>query len=133
MDLTAPLPSPQGLGVETTLPHDDDAERALLGCLLLDATLADTIAETITGADFHQPAHEAVWDAVLQLHQAGASVDAILVNDHLRATGNGPVIPAGHWGLAGALPAGHVAALRWTGMAGDDRSMRGTGAPLPIL
>ncbi|PZO64193.1 MAG: penicillin acylase family protein [Paracoccus denitrificans] len=41
----------------------------------------------------------------------------------LRDTANGPVIPGTHFGMAGVTPAGHVAALRWTGLATDDRSM----------
>ncbi|MRX50163.1 penicillin acylase family protein [Paracoccus sp. S-4012] len=41
----------------------------------------------------------------------------------LRETVNGPVLPAGHFGLAEILPAGHVAALSWTGLSGDDTTM----------
>ncbi|SFY20306.1 penicillin amidase [Paracoccus pantotrophus] len=41
----------------------------------------------------------------------------------LRETENGPVIPAAHLDLASILPAGHVAALSWTGGHGEDRSM----------
>ncbi|WP_287884252.1 MULTISPECIES: penicillin acylase family protein [Paracoccus] len=41
----------------------------------------------------------------------------------LRETENGPVIPAAHLDLATILPAGHVAALSWTGGYGNDRSM----------
>ena len=41
----------------------------------------------------------------------------------LRSTVNGPVIPAGHFGLRDILPAGHVAALRWTGLSEADTSL----------
>lgn len=41
----------------------------------------------------------------------------------LRETANGPIIPAAHLDLATVLPAGHVAALSWTGGFGEDRSM----------
>lgn len=41
----------------------------------------------------------------------------------LRYTGNGAVLPAGDFGLSHVLPVGHVAAIRWTGAAGDDRSV----------
>ena len=41
----------------------------------------------------------------------------------LRETANGPVLPAGAFGLEAVLPAGHVAALSWTGGAGGDASM----------
>ncbi|MBV0893087.1 penicillin acylase family protein [Paracoccus sp. Z118] len=41
----------------------------------------------------------------------------------LRETENGPVIPGGHFNLSTITPAGHVAALRWTGLADDDTTM----------
>ena len=41
----------------------------------------------------------------------------------LRDTGNGPVIPGGHFALGSVTPSGHVAALRWTGLAADDTTM----------
>lgn len=41
----------------------------------------------------------------------------------LRDTRDGPVLPGGHFGLASVTPAGHVAAIRWTGLSGADTSM----------
>ncbi len=41
----------------------------------------------------------------------------------LRETGNGPVLPGGHLDIDSILPAGHVAALAWTGGQPEDRSM----------
>lgn len=41
----------------------------------------------------------------------------------LRETEAGPVLPAGHFGIAGILPPGHVAALRWTGLSERDGTM----------
>lgn len=41
----------------------------------------------------------------------------------LRETENGPVIPGFQFGLSDILPAGHVAALAWTGGYGKDASM----------
>ncbi|MDS9468134.1 penicillin acylase family protein [Paracoccus sp. MBLB3053] len=41
----------------------------------------------------------------------------------LRETANGPILPANYLDIASVLPAGHVAALAWTGGHGDDRSM----------
>ena len=41
----------------------------------------------------------------------------------LRETANGPIIPGAHLDIATVLPAGHVAALSWTGGYGNDRSM----------
>lgn len=43
----------------------------------------------------------------------------------LRETGNGPVLPGGHFGIRDVLPAGHVAALGWPGLARDDTTIAG--------
>lgn len=53
------------------------------------------------------------------LHVRGAEDRTIT----LRETENGPIIPGFHLGIANILPAGHVAALSWTGGRGEDRSM----------
>ena len=104
MDLSQPL------GELEPAPHDDDAERALLGCLLLAPDLVDVIGQTITGPDFHQPAHEAVWGAISDLHRAGAGVDVILVHDYLRSHGQGHLVRDGLLGLHAMVEAVTVAA-----------------------
>ncbi len=43
----------------------------------------------------------------------------------LRETGNGPVLPGLHFGIRDVLPAGHVAALAWPGLARDDTTIAG--------
>lgn len=43
----------------------------------------------------------------------------------LRGTGNGPVLPGAHFGIRDVLPAGHVAALGWPGLARDDSTLAG--------
>jgi penicillin amidase len=42
----------------------------------------------------------------------------------LRATENGPVIPAAHWGLGNVTPAGHVMSMRWTGLSDEFTSIQ---------
>ncbi|WP_417626938.1 penicillin acylase family protein [Pararhodobacter aggregans] len=41
----------------------------------------------------------------------------------LRWSENGPILPGTHYSLAAVTPPGHVAALSWTALAGDDTSM----------
>ncbi|MEM6694940.1 MAG: penicillin acylase family protein [Pseudomonadota bacterium] len=49
--------------------------------------------------------------------------DAPPVTIMLEWTDNGPVIPGEHFNLAAVTPPGHVAALSWTALTGDDRSI----------
>lgn len=41
----------------------------------------------------------------------------------LRWSQNGPILPGSHYSLASVTPPGHVAALEWTALTGDDTSM----------
>ena len=66
--------SPSSL--ERVPPHDLDAERALLGSLLLGRTVTET---PLGGADFIRPAHGLVFDAIAPLLAAGGPVDTVLV------------------------------------------------------
>ncbi|WP_288928261.1 penicillin acylase family protein [uncultured Maritimibacter sp.] len=49
--------------------------------------------------------------------------DAAPVTINLQWSDNGPIIPGKHYNLASVTPPGHVAALGWTLLAGNDRSM----------
>ena len=52
--------------------------------------------------------------------------DEAPVTIELQWTANGPVIPGLHYGLAAVTPPGHVAALSWTLLTGDDPSLSAT-------
>ena len=47
-------------------PHNEEAERALLGALLLDPQRVPEISEIVHLGDFFHPKHEAVWEAILR-------------------------------------------------------------------
>ncbi|HOZ34669.1 MAG TPA: penicillin acylase family protein, partial [Tabrizicola sp.] len=51
--------------------------------------------------------------------------DADPVTLTLRWSRNGPILSGGHFDLGTITPGGHVAALAWTALAGDDTSMSG--------
>lgn len=69
------------------MPHDLDAERAVIGAVLLDRrAFADSSAEAVTD-DFYHPAHRALWDALMDLDRRSAPVDAVAIVSWLRAEG----------------------------------------------
>lgn len=65
--------------------RNDDAERALLACLLTGHPIIDDVADMLQGRDFYQPRHEAVWDACMAVHSRGDRVDPVTLP--LPATG----------------------------------------------
>ncbi|HSL58028.1 MAG TPA: replicative DNA helicase [Acidimicrobiales bacterium] len=68
-------------------PHNPDAERSLLGAMLLSRDAIATALETVRADDFHSPAHGHVFDAIASLYGAGEAVDPITVAEELRRAG----------------------------------------------
>jgi len=67
-------------------PCDLEAERALLGSVMLDPWRFGDLCETISAASFHAPAHATVWDAIGTI--AGRTpVDLISLTDCLGRAG----------------------------------------------
>jgi hypothetical protein len=64
------------------VPHDLDAEKAVLGGLMLGGA-----ADGLASADFHRPAHQLIFEAIEALRAAGKPVGAIAAADELRRRG----------------------------------------------
>jgi replicative DNA helicase len=81
-------------------PHDTDAERAVLGAMLLSKTHIEDVVPVVFAPDFYQPAHEVIYGAIIDLYTRGAAVDVITVSAELERLGElrrvgGPVYIAG--------------------------------------
>jgi hypothetical protein len=69
-------------------PQDVDAERALLGALLLAPDLAEQLEHEIGPDDFWRPAHGDLWAAIHDLRRTdGVPPDAVTLQAHLNRTG----------------------------------------------
>lgn len=66
-------------------PHDLEAERAVLGAVLLDVTVLDRVGDTLAPEHFFSGAHGLIWEAMRELHAARSSVDLVTVHAHLAA------------------------------------------------
>lgn len=69
--------------------YSDEAEHALLGSLMLDGELFDSITASVTTADFHDPENAALFQVMLDLHATGAPVDPVTLHDFK------PYLPSG--------------------------------------
>ena len=69
--------------------YSDEAEHALLGALMLDGELFDSITASVTTADFHDPENAALFQVMLDLHATGAPVDPVTLHNFK------PVLPSG--------------------------------------
>ena len=68
------------------LPHNLRAERSILAAVILQRGVLDDVADIVRADDFYQPAHRAVYTAMLKLCAAARPIDPITLEESLRAT-----------------------------------------------
>ncbi|MGZ4590495.1 MAG: replicative DNA helicase [Actinomycetes bacterium] len=84
----AEFASLQGSGEFTrTPPQDIAAEQSVLGGMLLSKDAIADVVEVVRGHDFYRPAHELVYEAVLDLYGRGEPADAVTVSAELQKRG----------------------------------------------
>ncbi|MDE2251913.1 MAG: replicative DNA helicase, partial [Gammaproteobacteria bacterium] len=59
----------------STPPHSTEAEQAVLGGLLIDATAWDQVGDVIVGDDFYRPDHQLIFGALAELIATGKPAD----------------------------------------------------------
>lgn len=60
-----------------------EAEQALLGCLLLDASTLDKVMGIVEPHDFYRDAHRYIYEAIVSLVAEGGAVDILVLIDRL--------------------------------------------------
>ena len=69
------------------LPHNLEAEEALLGAMLLSREAIATATEITRADQFYRPAHGHVFDAIVGLYSTGEPADPVTVADELLRAG----------------------------------------------
>ncbi len=67
--------------------HNDEAEVATLGALLIDGEALPTILPLVRPEDFYKTAHQRIYEAVLGLYERGQTVDLITLSEEMRSRG----------------------------------------------
>jgi replicative DNA helicase len=57
----------------TTPPQDLEAEQSVLGGMLLSKDAIADVVEVLRGRDFYRPAHETIYEAILDLYGPGGT------------------------------------------------------------
>jgi replicative DNA helicase len=68
-------------------PQDLAAEQSVLGGMMLSKDAIADVVEALTPGDFYRPAHQAVYDCVLDLYGRGEPADPITVSAELERRG----------------------------------------------
>lgn len=65
------------------LPHDIQAEQAVLGSLFIDPDKITAVAEYVKAEDFYKPAHKTLFKVMLDLTSRGEAIDIVMVKSDL--------------------------------------------------
>ena len=69
------------------MPHNLDAEAALLGCILIDGDIQSDLLEQLKEEDFYQPSHQDIFLAMRAIFASRKTVDVVTLTDRLDRDG----------------------------------------------
>ena len=69
------------------LPHDIDAEQAVLGSMLTDREAVNTAIEVLKEDAFYRDDHKAIYQAIVNLYNKSEPIDIITLKDELESMG----------------------------------------------
>jgi len=81
MEQTRTLPTRQP-------PRSEDAEKSLLGAILLEGDVLTEVMPLVTAEDFYATAHQKIFEACVRLFNEGQRVDWVLIKEELTRAGD---------------------------------------------
>ena len=82
-----PVPRQPSATPDRVPPQDKAAEQCVLGSMMLSKDAIADVVESVRGADFYFPAHETIYEAILDLYSRGEPADAVTVAAELQRRG----------------------------------------------
>ncbi len=70
--------------LERSLPNSSEAERAILGGVIIDNGLISQAIELLKPEDFYVPSHRRIFVAMIALFERGAEINPILIGEELK-------------------------------------------------
>ena len=83
-----PAEAPEDMPGGRVPPQDNFAEQSVLGAMLMSKQAIDAASELLSGRDFYRPAHELIFDVIVDLANRGEPVDALTVKSELQRRGD---------------------------------------------
>ena len=71
--------------IKRTMPHSQEAERSVIGSMIMDREAILVASEIITGEDFYQRQYGVIFEAMVELFNRNEPVDLVTLQNHLRA------------------------------------------------
>src|ERR1700694_5545419 len=79
---------PEAAVAERTLPHNLEAERSVLGAILLHNDAFNLAAEVIDANDFFRDAHRRIFDKMVKLAERNDAIDLVTLKEELGRSGD---------------------------------------------
>ena len=83
MEDFAPIPA-----AERSLPHNLEAERCVLGSILINNSTFNVAAELVKADDFYRDAHRRVFNRIIGLSERGQAIDLVTLREELDRAGD---------------------------------------------
>lgn len=68
------------------IPQNLDAEKSVLGAILIDENIITDIVTVVKPRDFYEPKHQAIFEAMLKLFEKSSPIDLLTLTDQLKKT-----------------------------------------------
>ena len=72
---------------ERIAPHNEEAERSVLGAVMLNREVLFDVLEEVEADDFYNSAHKEIFNAINQLYRESKAVDVLTVSEELKRRG----------------------------------------------
>jgi len=69
-------------------PHDAEAERSVLGAILIDSSAINLIAQNVKSDFFYSKENSLIYEAMISLFEKQQPIDIVTLQDQLKATDN---------------------------------------------
>lgn len=73
--------------LDRTPPHSQEAERGVIGSMLLDPEVCDEVVMLLKAEDFYSDRHQRIYGHLLEMHNSGVRVDTTLLLERLKKGG----------------------------------------------
>lgn len=77
----------QPVATERALPHNLEAEKCVLGAILIHNDAFNQAAALIDSSDFYRDAHRRIFDAMVSLNERGLAIDLVTLKEELARAG----------------------------------------------
>src|SRR5437868_7541391 len=81
------MPDTAAAAPERTLPHNLEAEKSVLGAILIHNDAFNHAAELIDSRDFFRDAHRRIFDKMVVLSERGDAIDLVTLKEELQRAG----------------------------------------------